>query len=284
MRLPSDPPELIQFLDLIEGADTGIQQQRNQNGLLIDAIDNRFVDARNFLTEYSYNTLEKSFFDYTWGEDIPVDDQRDQMHLRGWTYYELSGEINGQKITGGGMVPFTYDTAQEHPACFTLQVDDALQYVDNPQGAYICKVDGTCTARYPSGSLMEGWMRPWMGFHVVDSIRRDAAEKRLRFETIPLEEGDFTEIIVFDNLSDNRLRYLIDMEKDRIDQVWLNSSKDSRIGTIHLYYYDDIHSLQDEPVIPENPDGVKRVPLLEDVGIEWLFLLAKGDQVEVAGR
>jgi len=275
MQLPSDPPEFVQFLNQVEGVVEGVQHRRDRNGLLAETIDRRFADASNYHTEYSYNTLEESFFDYIWSMDIPINDERDEMHRRGWTYYEISGEVNGQSITGGGIVPFTCKTAREHPACIHLHVGDEWYYVDTQQGAYVCRAEGDCVARYASGAFMKGWMRPWMGLHAVDIVRRDATEEHMQFETILSDEGDFAEIIIHDHHSDIRLRYSVDMEKDRIDWIQMESLVKERAGgIIQFHYCDDIRSLQEELMEPPTPEGTAAISVLENDGIRWISQLS----------
>ncbi|MHC4624943.1 MAG: RNA polymerase sigma factor [Planctomycetota bacterium] len=57
-RLPSDPPELTDFLNKVEGRLRGVQYTRDPGtGLLREAVDYRFADAPRFQTKYEYNNM-----------------------------------------------------------------------------------------------------------------------------------------------------------------------------------------------------------------------------------
>ena len=55
--------------------------------------------------------------------------------------------------------------------------------------AVLQDAQGTALGKYPRGSFFKGLSRPWMGLHTIDSVRRDAAEQRARFETQVLAGG-----------------------------------------------------------------------------------------------
>jgi RNA polymerase sigma-70 factor (ECF subfamily) len=185
-RLPSDASEFAPFLDQIEGESIGVDYTRDpKTDLLVGALDNQFYNAKNFQSSISYNTLdEKAFesFHYPWTEDAPVVDERDAMHQRGWTYFQITGQINGEQVDGYGRMPFIYDRYREQSPWFRLRVGEALEIVDSSSGAYVKGPSEKGVASYPVGSFFKGLARPWASMHAIDIIRRDAAEKRIEFK------------------------------------------------------------------------------------------------------
>ena len=102
-RLPTDSEQFGDFLSYVENT-TGIgSYERDPNtGHLMSFVDYRFNNAPDFKTECLYNTIGPEQFQYDWSADIPVEDDRDQMHKRGWTYFVINGIVGEQKITGRG--------------------------------------------------------------------------------------------------------------------------------------------------------------------------------------
>ena len=274
-RLPTDTEEFNAFLSKVEGdLSSSCEHSRDpETRLLISTVDYRFVNTSNFLTEYLYNTLGPEQFEYNWPDDVTVIDQRDQMHKRGWTYFRINGEINGKNISGLGQIPFVYDAAGEHPAWIRLTIANELEITDCRAGAQLCRVDGTPIAAYPAGTFFKGLSRPWMGLHTADLIRRDAGEKRIRFESEQLENEDNV-IITLNYRENTSLLYTINMEKDIVEDIRFVVNE-INAGTLYFSYLQDISQAGSEFTEPVISD-TSQIATQEGPGILWLVNLAYG--------
>src|SRR4030042_6441390 len=81
-----------------------------------------------------------------------------------------------------------------------------------PKGA-----SGKAVAAYKGGSFFKGLGRPWMGLHTIDTVRRDAAEKQVWFETRHLPDGSKVEVIL--THEQTRLVYTFDIQTDVIEKI-----------------------------------------------------------------
>jgi len=276
--LPTDTEEFNVFLSNVEGDQSSYCEHNRdpETGLLISSVDYRFVNTPKFLTNFYYNTLEPNQFKYNWPEDVMVIDQRDQMHKRGWTYFRINGEINGQNISGLGQIPFVYGAADEHPAWMRLNIANEFEVMDCPAGAELRRLDGTLIAAYPAGTFFKGLSRPWMGLHTADLVRRDAVEQRIWFESERLENEDKL-IITLDYTENTSLLYTIDMEKDVVEDIRFVVNE-INTGTLYFSYLQDISQAGSneftEPVISDT----SQVPTQESPGISWLVGLVQENQ------
>jgi RNA polymerase sigma-70 factor (ECF subfamily) len=276
-RLPTDTEEFTNFLSEVEGDLSGVEYTRDiETGLLKSALDDRFVEVRNFRTKYKYNTLNEDLFDYNWSKYIPVIDERDQMHKRGWTYFRINGEINNQTISATGQIPFVYNAMKEHPAWIRLSIGNKLEIIDCNDGACLRRADGTVIASYNGGTFFKGLLRPWMGMHTIDIIRRDAAWRRVAFKTRPArnEEDMIVSVYYEDKHINTVLVYTIDMEKDIIEDIRFKARK-MNIGSLVFTYLQDIEQAGNnfiEPAISKNPEA----PTRPCSGILWLVDLTQG--------
>lgn len=276
-RLPTDTAEFTDFLSQVEGQTKGLVPTRDpRTGLLVDAVDNRFVDALNFRTQYEYNSTGEERFQNDWAADVPVIDKRDQMHRRGWTYFRVHGRVGDKTIEGRGQIPFVYEACNEHPPWMALNISDNLEIVDCSDGAYLRRADGSLIAAYAPGTFFQGLARPWMGMHAMDSVRRDAAEQRVWFETRPAANK---RDVVVTLLHDDRgmktdLVYTIDAEEDIIKDIRFDIRKKTR-GSLVFEYIRDIDDFGDEYGEPTVYDG-EQLSVDEKPGILWLVSLAQG--------
>jgi len=276
-RLPTDTAEFTDFLSQVEGRTKGLVQTRDpKTGLLSDAVDNRFVDALNFRTEYEYNAAGEERFQYDWAADVPIVDKRDQMHRRGWTYFRVHGRVGDKTIEGRGQIPFVYEACNEHPPWMVLNIGDNLEIVDCSDGAYLRRADGALIAAYAPGTFFQGLARPWMGMHAMDSVRRDAAEQRVWFETRPAaNKRDVVVTLMHDDKGmKTDLVYTIDAEKDIIKDIRFDIRKKTR-GSLVFEYIRDIDDFGDEYGEPTVYDG-EQLSVDEKPGILWLVSLAQG--------
>jgi len=118
--------------------------------------------------------------------------------------------------------------------------------VDTSTGAFACDQEGRIIARYPSGSFFNGLARPWLGLHCVDTIRRDAARQELAFQTQYDARAGHATILV--ESEPTTLTYTIDMEKDLVERLELNSSQTSNgrstAGELTFTYFPDDDSTE----------------------------------------
>ena len=275
--LPTDPPEMAAFLEEVQNAYEGVTFTRDPNTqLLSGALDTRFADAMDFKTDYLYNTLDLDFFAYDWSDDIPLIDARDEMHRRGWTYFEVKGNIRDQTIIGQGRIPFTYGAYQENPAWMTLTVDNTLTISDTKEGAWIWRPGDASVTTYPSGAFFCGLMRPWMGLHTLDLVRRDAARTRRWFKTEKTPEEGYICVTVYDDRDQPRIElvYTIDEEHDLLKHLaFVIGGKDE--GQLEFDYLDDVGDVNDIHVRPTTSTA-PGPPNQPAPGLPWLFGLANG--------
>ena len=278
-RLPTDTEEFSGFLSDVESDTKGLGSYvRDPNtGLLMSFVDYRFNNAPDFQTEYLYNTVGPEQFQYDWPADIPVVDDRDPMHKRGWTYFSINGIVSEQEISGRGCIPFVYKAAKKHPAWMNLQVGNELVIIDSCKGAQLCLAEGKVLESYPPGTFFKGLARPWMGMHTADIVRRDAAEQRLWFQSErATNETDAIVVISHEEQQNSTdLIYTIDMENDVIKTITFDVNGQPH-GSLIFSYLQDIDQLSNEftePAISAGPQLVSQ----QSPGIRWLTYLAQGN-------
>jgi len=277
-RLPTDTAEFSEFLSNVESNMKGLgDYQRDPNtGLLMSFVDYRFNNAPDFRTDYGYNTFGHEYFEYDWPADIPVVDDRDQMHKRGWTYFNINGTIGEQEISGRGCIPFFYNAAKEHPAWLTLKIDEDLEIVDCNRGAYLRRGDQTIAA-YKPGTFFKGFARPWMGMHAANIVRRDAAEQRIWFRSKWAQnETDVFVAVSHEGQQDSTdLIYTIDMENDLIKTITFDVNGQAQ-GSLIFSHLQDIDHLANQFTEPAISVGSQHATQ-KSPGIRWLINLARGN-------
>ncbi len=278
-RLPTDSKKFIYFIREVEGEPEFDRQyiRDEKTGIITSSIDNRFANVLSFKTDYEFNTIPREAFEYKWDEPVEsVVDERDQMHKRGWTYVSIEGGLYDKKITGRACIPFFYNTCKEHPSWISINIGDELELIDCGDGAQIRRPDGTVIATYPAGTFLKGLSRPWMGMHTADTIRRDAAEKRVWFFSEWDEKDENVIITLFDkeNKYGTNIIYTVSYENDIIENIIFTSGEDIK-GSLVFTYLQDFDSPTaefKEPLITET----SRTAALEYSGTIWLIDLAKG--------
>lgn len=310
--LPTDSVEFTDFLSEVEGNVEGVNYDRDSGtGLLISAIDDRFVDVPHFRTSYNYNTLGERMFDLVgWALahlqesggasptlHVPMVDRRDQMHKRGWTYFRIDGQIDGQIVSGRGRIPFVYRAWKEHPPWMRLNIGDRLEIFDCDKGAGLRGADGSLRAVYPPETFFAGLPRPWMGMHAIDIVRRDAASQRLWFETSPadprlrrdmlapagdpalreLEAGEDRIVTVTHQESGTgtQVIYTIGLENDIVKTIAFAVNGAAK-GSLTFSYLQDIEHLNKEFVEPDMAEYLQ-TQTQETPGPLWLIYLAQGN-------
>jgi len=244
-RLPIDTAEFSEFLSNVEDNVNGLGSYvRDPNtGFLTSFVDYRFNNAPDFQTEYLYNTVGPEQFKYDWPADIPVVDDRDPMHKRGWTYFSINGTVSEQEITGRGCIPFVYDAAKEHPAWLRLKIGEDLEITDCSRGAYFRRGD---VAAYRPGTFFKGLARPWMGMHTANIVRRDAAEQRIWFQSEQAQNETDVIVAIFHEEQQNNtdLIYTIDMENDVIKTITFDVNGQAQGSLIFSYCLRHLPNLQ----------------------------------------
>jgi len=278
-RLPTDTAEFSEFLSNVEDNVKGLGSYvRDPNtGLLTSFVDYRFNNAPDFQTEYLYNTVGPEQFRYDWPADIPIVDDRDQMHKRGWTYFIINGTVGEQEITGRGCIPFVYNAAKERPAWLTLKIGQDLEITDCSRGAYLQRGDKNIIAAYPAGTFFKGLARPWMGMHTANIVRRDAAEQQILFQSERAQNETDAIVAIFHKEQQNStdLIYTIDMENDVIKTITFDVNGQAR-GSLIFSYLQDIDQLANQFAEPAISAG-SQPPTRQNPGIRWLIYLAQGN-------
>ncbi len=277
LLLPTDLPEFAEFIMAMTGSHPNLKYIRDsRTGLLAGRLDNRVPAVKDFKTAYKYNSTARKFFDYGWPEGTEKIDQRDQMHKRGWTYFKVSGRIGNRSISGRGRIPFVYTASKAHSPWLELDIDDGSRIVDTERGAYLLNRSGTVLARFRPGSFFKGLARPWMGIRAYDIVRRDAAEKRIRFESERLAEQGYVKLSGSEALWHTDITYSIDMARDIIESIGFSKSDDpeGQESFLTFSYLDEVSDAGPEFIEPIPPDSDLRVT--KSTGIIWLFNLAEG--------
>ena len=248
-RLPTDKPGLTEFVSSVEGKRQEMGYvAAGGDGLLVIARHNAGVGEGCWAIRH-YNVLDEEYFRYEWPAGIKVVDNRDVMHRRGWTYFRVSGEIDGKEVSGSGRIPFVYETSQEYYPWLRLQV----------AGKKIVNCDG-----------FGGLARPWMGLHTIDTVRRDAAEQEVWFETKYTPGEIKTQVAL--TRERVKLVYTVDMKKDVIDKIEF-SERGAKKGELKFSYLQEIDQIGDEFIEP-GASGFGQGQR-ERSGMLWLVKLAE---------
>jgi RNA polymerase sigma-70 factor (ECF subfamily) len=270
-KLPTDNAELRGFLAQVEGVRNDIQPvSATGRGLFIVVERGREAGGAPWTIRQS-NILDESYFQDNWPTNARVVDHRDDMHRRGWAWFRVHGRVNGQNVTGTGRIAFTYAAGREHSPWLRLKVGDALAIIDGGSTAVVQDARGAVLGRYPRGSFFRGLSRPWMGLHVLDTVRRDAAEQRARFETHLLADGREAQITV--ERDEAKLVYTIDIEADLVRRITFMAGG-ATVGSLEFEYLSDTRVNTGEFAAPRGRR--ERVSLRESPGILWLVGLAGG--------
>ena len=275
-RLPADSPNLTNFLSKVEGENQGEEidyVSSKQNGLLV--IVSRDKTGTDSHISHNYNVLDEEYFRYNRPIAAKVVDSRDAMHKRGWTYFKVAGHINGEEVSGTGRIPFVYAAYRQSSPWLRLNIANRLEITDGIAGAGVYNADKHTFAAYTPDAFFEGLARPWMGLHTIDTIRRDAAEQHLPFETKYTPGNPKAETII--THEQNKIVYTIDMEKDIIEKIALLKNTNNGWKTqaeLTFSYLEDVTKAGVEFAEPKETDY--RKPQQQGPGMLWLVRLAEG--------
>lgn len=272
-KLPTDSTEIRGFLAQVEGIDNDIQpvSARKGKGLLVVVERNKDrAAAETPWTISSSNVLDADYFRSDWPSSARIVDNRDAMHRQGWTCFRVRGTVAGRNVTGAGQMPLVYGACKQHQSWLRLTVDD-LAIVDGGTCATMQNAQGELPVKYRQGAFFSGMSRPWMGLHTLDTVRRDAAQQRARFETQLLPGGREAQVTVTSEKT--QLLYTIDIEADLVRRIDFTVNR-APAGSLEFEYVPDANLKSGEFAAPINRN--ERVTLDRDPGMLWLVQLANG--------
>ena len=284
LDMPTDPPRMAAFIAEQMPEQPELELQRDENtGLLIKSKDNRFEDAADFENVYQYNDATAAFFEKFWPDDCQVKDYRTPMCRRGWTYFKVSGTANGLPVSGSGRVPFVLNAARQNPAWLQINLPDGTRLVDRAEAAYIMNAQGEITAVLPPGAFHQGLARPWMGYSALDTVRRDAAQAQIPFETYFNEDMSWAQVVLDVSAQDMEIGivYEIDLILDLMKSITITNYRAPQQQHIDLAFnYLEQIDEQDFPA-PALPD---RLDEPQDPGARthWLVELGAGQLLSLA--
>ena len=243
-RLPTDSPQFGEFLSVVEGKREKMKYvPHSADGLLV--VVKQDQNSSHSQITHRRDISDEEFYRYSWPAEAKVVDNRDAMHKRGWTYFKITGQIDGKEARGRGRIPFTYTAGQSHWPWVILKVGESNVNEVN----------------------FAGLSRPWMGLHTIDTVRRDAAQKRIWFETKYSESSGRAQVVL--KPKDGQIVYTIDMEKDVIESITFSGDTG---GQLHFDYLQGIDGIVSEFAEPrERRSGVVGN---NSKGILWLTDLA----------
>lgn len=255
-RLPTDPPALSNFLSLTEGhpaspgraAEFGAGRPSDGRGLLIMCRREEGEERRVRQVDRHLNVLEEEYFQFGWPQSARRVDERDAIHRHGRTYFRIDGQINGITLSGTGRLPLVYAASRLHYPWLEVRIGQRLRAVDTKEGAVVYDQDNRIVAHYAAGSFFKGLARPWLGLHSIDTVRRDAAEQQLPFQTQYSSRTGQARVVV--QSEPVALTYTIDMDKDLVDRLELGSTATADhppvTGQLTFTYFEDEDAAQAE--------------------------------------
>ena len=275
LLMPTDPPEFVEFVLAVGDRPGGIEYERKLlTSLLRHARDQRFNGSVESPRAFEFNTVQAGFFRRYWPEDTEIWDQRDAMHKRGWTGFRIRGQLDGKTVTGRGRLPFVLHAGDKHPAWMTMSIGEDLNIVDTPDGAVISNDKGR-SAHYRAGSFFEALARPWMGLTAIDTVRRDAAKRRIRFQTVESDDQRHYDITLArgTGYAQTAVVIAIDAERDVVEGILFSSTGNGQDhqGMIAFEYLDEVSDSDSRFMPPENAVRGDR-----SLGDLWLMNLADG--------
>ena len=273
-RLPTDSEDLTRFICEVEG-DRGDMEYISGRGKGLLVISRRSSENGNRIwrIDRHFNVLEEEYFQYDWPASAKVIDNRDPMHERGWTYFRISGQVNGKPVSGTGRMPFIYAASKRFSPWIELRLTGGLNMLDDGGRACVLDSDGNVIAGYEGGSFFKGMGRPWMGLHAIDTVRRDAAEQKIRFSTRYLPSRDRAEVVLTCEAA--TFVFTVDMETDVVEKIVV-TRKDGGRAELNFSYLQDIDNIGEQFTRPKTKSS--RQAHQKYPGILWLAALADDRQ------
>lgn len=272
MTLPTDSSEMKEFISQMQGGRGSRKMQSVSNtgeGLLVIAAASAEAGGNQPWVTRHYNVLDEDYFRCDWPANAQTIDNRDAMHRRGWTYFRIAGSVGGEEVSGAGRIAFVYGAYKQHRPWLRLRVGQEVEVVDTDAGAALRRRGKSAVRMYRPESFFAGLLRPWMGLHAVDTVRRDAARQRLPFETEAGGDGSAQVTVYCPTV---RMVYTIDLEDDLIERIDLFEGEQS-VGSLEFRYLQDAATAGGEFAKP----GVSRLNVPRaGPGIGWLAKLVDG--------
>ncbi len=296
--IPTDSVELCEFIRQMEEPDAPLavegltthavtarahptpaehETQRDPaSGFLSRKIDHRFPELGPFHTTYDYAAQPSSAFNDPTG--LPIVDERDEMHRRGWTWFRITGEIGDRRITGKGRLPLVYSAFKTHFPWLQLACEGGPELVDLPGGARVTGGTGQPerVRAYPAGSFFSGLARPWIGFHTLDVIRRDAAGQRIPFNTQRLDERwALIRLVSTQTPLVGAASSRVDLDRDLLEQIVLvaDAPAGDSLARLRFEYLQEVAGLEAEFAVPATPAQVSAAAASQAPGPLWPLLL-----------
>lgn len=252
-RLPTDKPELRSFLQAQDGWSCDLDYAApSRRGMLV-AVDKAQGD-RLRQAALNYDVSVEDYFRHDWSAATTVVDERDELHRQGWTWFEVTGQIDRKQVSGCGRLPFVAAAAGEHGPWLTLTV-------------------GEETISQAGAGLFEGLGRPWTGLHTIDTIRRDAAAAKIPFATSRLPDGKRVEIAL--DGPQVRLVYRVHLMQDWIESIAFHRGN-AMIGEL-TFDYSNLREAQGRRPAASTSPRSRRGQGPASAGL-WLMRLDEGLQ------
>jgi hypothetical protein len=113
-----------------------------------------------------------------------------------------------------------------------------------------------------------------MGLHSIDTVRRDAAEEQMWFNSRLTEDSGKAEVtLTKDKII---LIYTIDMKRDVVEKIVISAGDRCR-GELRFSYVEDVEGAEDEFAEPRTRDSEEAIQ--KGLGILWFELLTEGAEV-----
>ena len=268
--LPTDDPRMIEFLGKVVPGTRSVQHvSARYTGLLVGTSRKKGEETGQSSAVRNLNALQEDYFQPDWPTTAKVSDNRDEMHQRGWTYFRIRGQINGQNVLGAGRIPFVHATSRQYSPWLRLQVG-SLTITDTYNQASISEVSSEQPRLYRGGSFFKGLARQWMGLHTIDTVRRDAAEKGIWFETMYLPDDRFAQVEM--DCEAVKVAYKIDLQADVIDEITFTTDQ-GEAGILKFSYLQSIDGAGREFSRPDMPR--RRTSPKANPGLLWLVQLVE---------
>jgi RNA polymerase sigma-70 factor (ECF subfamily) len=240
-RLPTDSTQLTDFLFQVEGKREEMRYVHQRAGGLLVVLKQEQNGSHSQIT-HRRDISDEEYFRYRWPAGAEVEDNRDVMHKRGWTYFNITGQINDKEVRGRGRIPFVIAAGYSHWPWVALKVGEKV----------VKEVS------------FAGLSRPWMGLHTIDTVRRDAAQKHIWFETRYNKRSGKAQVVL--KPEDGQIVYTVDMEKDVVESITFSGDTG---GHFQFDYLQDIDSIGSEFAEPSSQTQLTE----RSEGISWLLEL-----------
>jgi len=277
MRLPTDDPKLSGFLLSMENGEPDFPLEHVSGGrseLLVIAELGEGPAVQRVIPRYDIS--EEEYFRYEWPASARMVDNRDAVHRRGWGLFQVEGHVKGSVARGTGQIPFVYEQFDEHPP--RLQIEfGGVTIVDGPQAAGIYDAAGRVLETRPPGSFFAGLVRPWTGLHCIDTVRRDAADRSLAFESRYIEGRQKAEVTV--KAGAVRLTYALDMARDFIESITITKQGQAGSEALLRFMYPQDAAGRTGAGFTRPAMSKYRRPADQSTGMLWLVELIEGEGV-----